>query len=153
MDKIKGLITGHQGKLKYLLLAGAGLAAFNTLARPDFNLIVYLYIYYVWHNMNDSKETQSSEKINIFFILSYSLLIDLIWCFFWGSRWGVKNDNEALIHSLVIFFSWVGIFLKVFLLNLILVCGHPIYRGNRVEQYQISPACQTAGKIKFRKLC
>ncbi len=113
MDRIKQLVTQHQDKFKFLLFGGAGIAAFNTLARPDFNLILYLYIYYVWNNMNDSKETQASEKINSFFILAYSLIIDIIWSSFWGSRWGMKNDNESSIHSMVIFFSWVAIFVKV----------------------------------------
>jgi hypothetical protein len=116
MDKVKALINQHQDKFKFLLFAGAGLAAFNTLARPDFNLILYLYIYYVWNNMNDSKEAQGTEKINTFFVMTYSLLIDVIWSLFWGSRWGMKNDYEATIHSLVIFTSWVAIILKVNLL-------------------------------------
>jgi len=113
MDKVRTLVTQHQDKFKFLLFGGAGLAAFNTLARPDYNLILYLYIFYVWNNMNDSKETQSSEKISSFFILLYSLLIDFVWCFFWGSRWGEKNDYEATIHSLVIFVSWIAIVVKV----------------------------------------
>jgi hypothetical protein len=114
MDKLKQIVTKHQDKFKYILFAGAGIAAFNTLARPDFNLILYLYIFYVWNHMADSKETQASEKINLFFMMTYSLIIDIIWSVFWGNRWGVKNDYEATIHSIVIIFSWIGIGLKVF---------------------------------------
>lgn len=113
MDKLKQLVTQFQDKFKFVLLGGAGIAAFNTLARPDFNLILYLYIYYVWNNMNDSKETQASEKINCFYIMSYSLIIDIVWNCFWGSRWGQKTDSEATIHSIVIFFSWVAVLVKV----------------------------------------
>ncbi len=113
MDKVRQLVHTHQDKFKFLLFGGAGIAAFNTLARPDFNLILYLYLFYVWNNMNDSKESQASEKVFCFYALAYSLVIDFVWCFFWGARWGGKNDWEALIHSLVIFFSWVGILTKV----------------------------------------
>jgi hypothetical protein len=113
MDKIKQLIYQHQDKFKYLLLAGAGLAAFNTLARADYNLILYLYIFYVWNNMSDSKEAQATEKINSFFVLLYSFVIDIVWVLFWGGRWGTKVDNEALVHTLVIFFSWLAILVKV----------------------------------------
>jgi hypothetical protein len=47
MDKAKSFILKQQDKLKYIILIGAGLGAFNCLTRPDFNLIVYLYIYYI----------------------------------------------------------------------------------------------------------
>jgi hypothetical protein len=113
MEKVRQLVHTHQDKFKFVLFAGAGIAAFNTLARPDFNLIIYLYLFYVWNNMNDSKETQTSEKVFSFFALAYSLIIDFVWCFFWGSRWGGKNDSESFIHSMVIFFSWMGILVKV----------------------------------------
>lgn len=55
MEQVKRIILQHEDKLKHTILAGAGIAAFNTLSRPDFNLILYLYIYYVWNMMNDSK--------------------------------------------------------------------------------------------------
>lgn len=113
MEKIKQVATQHQDKFKFLFLSGAGIAAFNTLSRPDFNLVVYLYVYYVWNLMTDSKETQASEKINCFFIMIYSLLIDIVWALFWGNRWGGKNDYESTIHGLVLFFSWIAILLKV----------------------------------------
>ncbi len=113
MDRLKQTLVTHEDKFKYLLFAGAAVAAFNTLARPDFNLILYLYIFYVWNNMGENKETQTGEKINSFFVLLYSLLIDFAYVFYWGSRWGGKSDNEAFVHSLVIVFSWLAILLKV----------------------------------------
>lgn len=113
MDKVRQLVYTHQDKFRFLLFAGAGIAAFNTLARPDFNIILYLYIFYVWNNMGDNKECQVSEKVFSFYALVYSLIIDIVWCFFWGSRWGGKNDYESTIHSFVIIFSWVGILVKV----------------------------------------
>ena len=118
MDRVKQVVNKNQDKFNYLLFTGAGLAAFNTLARPDFNLVLFLYIYYVWNMMTDSKETQSSEKINSFFILLYSLFIDIFWSLFWGSRWGAKNDYESTIHTIVIICSWIAIALKVIFFNL-----------------------------------
>jgi hypothetical protein len=48
MDKFKSIFIAHQDKFKYVLFAGAGIAAINCLTRPDFNLIVYLYTFYIW---------------------------------------------------------------------------------------------------------
>lgn len=113
MDQVKKHVITHQDKFKFLLFAGTGVAAFNTLARPDFNLILYLYLFYIWKFMENSVN-QSAEKLNSFFILVFSLGIDLIWTIYWGGRWGsLKNDDESLIHGLVIFFSWFGILLKI----------------------------------------
>ena len=40
----QGTILKNQEKLTYLLYAGVCLGGFNCLTRPDFNLIIYLYI-------------------------------------------------------------------------------------------------------------
>lgn len=55
MERITKIITHNKDKLRLLILTGAGLAAFNCLTRPDFNLLLYLFIYYVWHYEKDSK--------------------------------------------------------------------------------------------------
>ena len=49
MEKLKNIFIANQDKFKYLLFAGAGIAAVNCLTRPDFNLIVYLYTFYIWY--------------------------------------------------------------------------------------------------------
>ena len=54
MEKIKHLVFQHQDKLKYGLLIAAGVASINCLARPDYNIIIYIYIYYIW-NILESK--------------------------------------------------------------------------------------------------
>jgi len=53
MDKVKNLIYNNQHNLKYALLAGSLLGAFNCLAKPDYNIVSYLYIYYVWHMIEE----------------------------------------------------------------------------------------------------
>jgi hypothetical protein len=120
MENVKQSISNHIDKFKFLLFGGTIIAAINSIARPDFNIILYLYIYYVWNMMNDSKvkiiiikETQISEKINTFFIMLFSLGIDIIWVFFWTGRYAMIKDEEKSIHSIVIFLSWIGIILKV----------------------------------------
>jgi hypothetical protein len=55
MESIKGLIAKHGNKFKFLILGGIGIAAFNTLIRADYNIVLYLYIYYVWNMMTESK--------------------------------------------------------------------------------------------------
>ena len=82
MDKIKNLLAKHSGKIKYLFICGAIIAGINTLSRADYNFILYLYMFYVWTFMGNAAEEQSQDKIGTFYILLYSLLIDLFWCLF-----------------------------------------------------------------------
>ena len=113
MDKIKNIAARHSSKVKYLFLIGAIIAAINTLSRADYNFVVYLYMFYVWTFMADSPEAQRQDKIGTFYILIYSLLIDFIWCLFWGGKW---DQVPTLFHEMTLFFSWLGIIWKIFVI-------------------------------------
>jgi len=116
MDKIKNLLAKHSGKIKYLFICGAIIAGINTLSRADYNFILYLYMFYVWTFMGNAAEEQSQDKIGTFYILLYSLLIDLFWCLFWGGKW---DNVTTIVHEITLFFSWCGIFLKICIICLI----------------------------------
>ena len=114
MEKITKTVQTHLDKLKYLIMAGAVIGLINTFCRADYNFILYLYMYFIWIHITEDKEIQTREKITIFYLLLYSLFIDLIWCFFWKSQWGYLQEAiESGIHGLVIFLSWIGILLKI----------------------------------------
>ena len=87
MDKIRELSIQHSNKLNYLIILGTIIAATNTICRPDYNFILYLYIFYIWKFMNNQRESQSQEKISTFYFLIYSFIIDIIWCVYWGNKW------------------------------------------------------------------
>ncbi len=55
MNKVKDQVQKYKEKLPLLFLVAAGVAAFNTLLRPDYNLVIYLYLYYIWTMMGNSK--------------------------------------------------------------------------------------------------
>ena len=130
MENITQLAEKHAGKLKYLFLIGASIGLINTFCRADYNFILYLYIFYIWLHLNEDKEIQTREKVTLFYILVYSLFIDIIWCFFWQSQWGyLKEDIESGTHSLVIFLSWIGILLKIAIGVIIAVSEKIILKG------------------------
>ena len=116
MDKVKNLLSRHSGKLKYLYLCGAIIAAINTLSRADYNFVLYLYMFYVWTFMGNTAEEQRQDKIGTFYILLYSLLIDIFWCLFWGGKW---INVSTIAHELTLFLSWCGIILKIIIICLI----------------------------------
>ncbi len=130
MEKVKQLAEKYSDKLKYLLLTGAFVALINTFCRADYNLIIYLYMYYIWTFMKEDLQSQAREKVTFFYILCYSIIIDIIWCFFWNSKWDLlKEDIESGTHGLVIFFSWIGIFLKAIIGLVIAVSERNILKG------------------------
>ena len=131
MDKAKQLAEQHSNKLKYLLLIGALIGLINAFSRADYNFIIYLYMFYIWIFMKEDVENQSKEKVTFFYILCYSIIIDIIWCLFWKSQWGsLKEDIESGTHGLVIFFSWIGIILKVIIILIIAVSERNILKGS-----------------------
>ena len=121
MEKIKNLAKQNSHRLKFLLITGAIIGGINTLSRADYNLILYLYMYYIWHFMDNQKESQIQEKVSSFFFAFYSLIIDIIWCIFWGKKWNsLQKDSESTIHFIVIFLSWIGIIIKI--ISLFIIC-------------------------------
>ena len=131
MEKVKQLAEKYSDKLKYLFIGGALIGLINTFCRADYNFILYLYMFYIWRFMNDDLENQAREKITFFYILLYSILIDIIWCFFWNYKWGlIKEDIESGTHSLVVFCSWIGILIKGIILTIIAVSEWNTLKGS-----------------------
>ena len=113
-SRFKDFVNEHQSKLKYVFLLCAGIACFNCLAKPDYNIVLYSYAFFVWNMMGNTNNTQTSEKLYCFWFMTITLIVDLIWIFYWGSLWsGLPEDDEAAIHFLVILFSWISFGLKV----------------------------------------
>ena len=135
MESIKQMAEKHSDKLKYLLIAGAFIGLINTFCRADYNFIIYLYMFYVWNFMKEEIESQTREKTTFFYILLYSLIIDIIWCFFWNSKWGlIKEDVEIGAHGLVILLSWIGILLKAIVLIIIAFSERNVLKGSLPKQ-------------------
>ena len=109
MDKVKNLATKYSSKLKYFYICGAIIAALNTLSRADYNFVLYLFMFYVWTFMENT-EIQKQDKVGCCYILIFSLLIDFIWVLFWGGKW---DTVPTLFHEMTLFFSWLGIILKI----------------------------------------
>ena len=130
MEKVKQLAEKYSDKLKYLLLIGAFVGLINTFCRADYNFVIYLYMFYVWTFMKEDLESQAREKVTFFYILCYSIIIDVIWCFFWDAKWDLlKEDIESGTHGLVIFFSWIGIIIKLIVGLIIAVSERNILKG------------------------
>ena len=133
MEKIKSIAVKHSSKLKYLFLVGAIIAGINTLSRADYNFVVYLYMFYVWTFMGDSAEVQRQDKVGTFYILLYSLLIDTVWCLFWGGKW---DQVPSLFHEMTLFFSWIGIIWKILIIICVCLLELDIIRASLLSSFK-----------------
>ena len=114
MENFKKYISNNYEKLKYFFLILAGLSCFNCLAKPDYNLILYAYAFFVWNMMGNATESQLAEKIYCFFFMLITLVVDFVWIIYWGSLWSaLEHDEESTIHFLVILFSWISFGFKI----------------------------------------
>ena len=77
--------------------------------------------------MGNSPEEQRQDKIGTFYILLYSLLIDVFWSLFWGGKWDIV---PTLAHELTLFFSWCGIVLKIIITFLIGILEFDIIKSS-----------------------
>ena len=114
MEKIKSITAKYSSKLKYFLLLGAIIAALNSLSRADYNFVIYLFMFYVWTFMENSPQAQRQDKIGTFYILLFSLLIDVIWSCYWGKKW---DTVPTVCHEMTVFLSWCGIILKILIIS------------------------------------
>lgn len=55
MNIAKEQVHKNKERLPLVFLIAAGIAALNTFLRPDYNLVIYLYLYYVFTMMNNVK--------------------------------------------------------------------------------------------------
>ncbi len=59
------------------------------------------------------------EKVNCFYFLCFSYLIDLIWIIFWAGKYDHIKGIEKTAYIFVLFFSFIGILIKLIVLTAI----------------------------------
>jgi hypothetical protein len=105
MKIIKNNVLKNQDKIQYLFFAGAGIAGINTILRPDYNLIVYLYLFYVWTMMTNSKVKNFLIQFYKFFFYSKGNFI-----------------NIYIVRSKFLFISsYINILLNIHKFNILLI--------------------------------
>ena len=110
MDKIEGILSK-------LFVGAAVLGGISCLARADYNLPLFIFVYFMWsHDPVSLREKNSQkEKLKIMGLILLTIIIDLVWVIYWQSFWSsaaLTNWNSTL-HSIVIFCSSINIILKV----------------------------------------
>ena len=98
MDKVRHFFISHDGILKYSLLTLMGVHFISCYKRADYNLILYIMMYFVWIPVENvgvvTKEVSRQEKGFCFILLIFTLLLDLTWM---GFLEGEGKGNWVLL--------------------------------------------------------
>jgi len=92
-----------------LFLACAVIAVLSCLARPDFNLPLFVFAWFVW------AEPDKRERLKLLGLLVITLVVDFIWLCYWGPIWNSDTEYgrwEKGVHSFVLSMSSINFVLK-----------------------------------------
>ena len=105
MDKAYKFLKTQAKLANIFLLLCSGFSSIITLERPDYNLLLFLFVAFsmFWKN----SQARSNPKLIIFermlctLTMTASLLIDFIWIF----------THKSINSSFIIFMSWIEFFI------------------------------------------
>ena len=93
-----------------VFLVCAGISILCCLARPDFNLPLFVFAWLIW------KEGDEIQKFRVIILMVVTFIVDFIWLCYWGSAWGDENESgawEAGVHHIVFAMSIINFIVKV----------------------------------------
>ena len=115
MEKIYQILKTRSNLIGSIILGCAAFSSIITLERPDYNLFLFIFIAYtMFWKENESKPIQkviTLERMLFTFVLTISLLVDLIWIF----------THSNLSSSFIIYLSWIEFFIKILVVGIVFV--------------------------------
>ena len=123
MEKLYQTLKTRSNLISSIILGCAAFSSIITLERPDYNLFLFIFIAYTmfWEE-NELKPIQkiiTLERRLFTFVLTISLLVDLIWIF----------THSNLSSSFIIYLSWIEFFIKILVVGVVFI----MWQGNKRE--------------------
>ena len=123
MEKIYQTLKIRSNLIGSIILGCAAFSSIITLERPDYNLFLFVFIAYtMFWKENELKPIQkiiTLERRLFTFVLTISLLVDLIWIF----------THSNLSSSFIIYLSWIEFFIKILVVGVVFI----MWQGNKRE--------------------
>lgn len=109
MEGIATTIKNNENIIGYVLLGGVGLTVISCLERSDFNLFLFIFVFYtVYSSGHQAKvipQIESSELMLTSFMFVFSIVIDLLWVVFYRNA----------VSGVVCVVNYIEIGIKVFI--------------------------------------
>ena len=98
-----------------LFIVAAVIAVLSCLARPDFNLPLFAFGWFVWADP-DKVSARQRERLKLLGLLIITFVVDFIWLCYWGPIWNSDTEYgrwEKGVHSFVLSMSSINFVIKV----------------------------------------
>eukprot|EP01068_Selenidium_serpulae_P005416 Selendium_serpulae@DN4012_c0_g1_i2.p1 len=115
-----------QNAVEIMFVVIAGLASVSCLARADFNLPLFLFLWWTYFDVPESRRKRQQCFMLIFVCLSCAQDISYIiyWSFQWFSQeWLIISPNTKAVHVAVVVCSTLELVLKFNVIGILLVPG------------------------------
>ena len=87
MERISNILKSNEKIIGYSLIGSCVIAGLNCLERPDYNLFLYLFIYYTMlssvHTVKIQPSLQRNERMLATYVFAISMIIDILWVIFY----------------------------------------------------------------------
>ena len=87
MERISTILKSNEKIIGYSLIGSCVIAGLNCLERPDYNLFLYLFIYYTMfssgHTVKIQPSLQRNERMLATYVFAISMIIDILWVIFY----------------------------------------------------------------------
>jgi len=114
-----------EGIVPKVFLLCAGLATLSCLARPDFNLPLFVFAWLIW------TEPEKEIRVKFWGLMVVTFLVDFIWLCYWGSAWtGESGSWESGIHHFVLAMSIINFLVKLGAIVLVFMTEKDTIKGN-----------------------
>lgn len=127
MERISNMLKANEKIIGYTLLGGCGLAGLNCLERPDYNLFLYLFIYFTMfssgHSIQIQPVMQRTERMYATYVFGISIIVDFLWVIMY------KGTGNGLAMML----TYIEIGLKFVLLFALFVMWQGTKKGGLLE--------------------
>ena len=119
MEGLARTIKNNENVIGYALLGGVGLTVISCLERSDFNLFLFIFVFYTTYSSGHQAKVipqfESTELMLTSFMFAFSVVIDLLWvCLYRHSVSGivcVVNYIEIILKVIIgicLMITWIG---------------------------------------------
>ncbi|OII71397.1 uncharacterized protein cubi_00775 [Cryptosporidium ubiquitum] len=130
------VVIVDQTKANSLFLIIAGLGGISSICRSDYNLPLFIFVWWSYFNFPESQKSRQQRFIRRFILLS--CLQDIIYILYWSPlwfsmQWKTNEPSTFGSHILIIIIAVINLFLK--LITLFVLKGGTGFASNQVIVY------------------
>ena len=94
----------HINKLFALVVI---LSLFTYFERADYNLPLFVFVALLWNH------NHPPQKARVWYLMTFSLLVDFIWIVYWAATWSNLNDKETSLYHFTLIVSSIMFVIKI----------------------------------------